>query len=341
MKIDIKLSFCIPTYNNSNSLFRLVNDILSFDSLQIEVVVLNNGSSDNTLEILHNINDDRLSIFDNGINKGALFNMVNVLDKGEGEYLVYITDHDHVDSKKINQFIKFFIENPNISFGYCDYKQSETRSYKIFHKGYEALSNLAYITRHPTGYFFKRKFWKDIKSVERFSDYNFVDLFPLEFVFADLSLLGDGAIYSDNIFSPETGIRVVEHKSATTKGNSKTAFFTPECRLKLALSFRKHIQTLKITTSQKNNLILDSFYRELNYSVFNYRYILNNEKLCIHYHMDRREIGKFEMIGIAIRFIKKYYKNINTKKSLLLFFTSLVVIKPRSFFGLIYHILFI
>jgi glycosyltransferase involved in cell wall biosynthesis len=67
MKIDIKLSFCIPTYNNSNSLFRLVNDILSFDSLQIEVVVLNNGSSDNTLEILHNINDDRLSIFDNGI----------------------------------------------------------------------------------------------------------------------------------------------------------------------------------------------------------------------------------------------------------------------------------
>jgi len=337
MKNNFKLSLCIPTYNNAKSVFRLVSDILSFDKPDIEVVVLDNGSSDNTLLILKSIIDNRLNVYSNDVNKGALFNMMNVLDKGTGDYLVYCTDHDHININKIEDFLTFFLTNPGVSFGYCDYNQNIFKTHTIYEKGYDSLKNMAYKTRHPTGLFFKREYWKAIDSVKRFSDYNFVDLFPLEFVFSELSLLGKGAIYKDNVFSPETGDRVVEHKSATTKGYSKTAFFAPECRLKLSLSFRKHIQSLAISEVQKNELILDTFYRELKFAVFNYKRVLGNEKLCIHYHMEKRNVGQFEQIAIVLRFYSNYCKKVKEEQNNFKFL-FLVIFRLKSFLGLLYRI---
>ena len=115
------LSFCIPTYNNVNSLFRLVNQILDYKSDLIEVVILDNGSTDGTLQRMNTIDDNRLKVFTNSENKGALYNMVNVLYKGKGEYLLYITDHDHVIVDNIDLFIKFIDNNLDVACGYCQY----------------------------------------------------------------------------------------------------------------------------------------------------------------------------------------------------------------------------
>lgn len=338
MKDNYKLSFCIPTYNNEKSVHRLVIDLLTYNASDIEVVVLDNGSLDNTLNSLKLIKDDRLNIYSNGINKGALFNMLNVLDKGRGEYLVYCTDHDHIDVNKIGQFLCFFENNTNVSFGYCEYKTNDYYNNIIYAKGFDALKNMAYITRHPTGYFFKKKYWKALDCVNSFSDYNFVDLFPLEFIFAELSLLGNGGIYKDYIFKPENGHRVIEHKSATTKGYSASAFFAPECRLKLALSFRKHILSLPISSTQKNELIIISFYRELNSAIFFYRQVLGDDKLCVHYHMNKLNVGRIEMFSIGIRFCFHYFKKVNDGQNCLkLFF---MFFRFKAILRLIYRLTF-
>ena len=51
----IELSFCIPTYNRASSVCRLVADILSCRDSGIEVVVLDNGSTDDSLSLLQAI----------------------------------------------------------------------------------------------------------------------------------------------------------------------------------------------------------------------------------------------------------------------------------------------
>jgi len=338
MKDNYKLSFCIPTYNNEKSVCRLVKDLLNFNNSDIEVVVLDNGSSDNTLNILGLIDDSRLNIYSNGLNKGALFNMLNVLDKGKGEYLIYCTDHDYVDISKIGDLTKFFEENSKISFGYCEYKNYDYRNNIIYEKGFDALKNMAYITRHPTGYFFKNIFWKENNFTSKYSDYDFVDLFPLEFIFADLSFLGSGAIFRDNIFQPETGHRVIQHKSATTKGYSKSAFFAPECRLKLALSFRNHIHSLSIKKSQKDELTIISFYRELNTAMFFYRQVMSDDKLCVHYQMNKKIVGRFEMVSIGIRFCMNYLKKSHNQEFLLILLCK--YFRLKEFLRLTYRLAF-
>lgn len=307
---NIELSFCIPTYNRAKIVTGLVVNILSCTDPAIEVVVLDNGSTDGTMDVLQTIKDVRLSIYSNGENKGALFNMVNVLNKGKGKYLVYSTDQDHVDSARISGFKSFLAQHPDLSGGYCAFNAISKAEHEIFPSGYQAIRNIAYQGRHPTGYFFNNQMLKSIKLVERFSDYAFVDLFPLEFAFAELCVLGDGAIYHKPVFTPETGEMVVKHKSSTTNGKSKTAFFSPEARLKLAINYAKHINTLHVTPQEKHKLLVDTFVSELAAATKSYQSILRNERLCAHYCMEPREIRNKELLGIGLNFYRRYKSEI-------------------------------
>jgi glycosyltransferase involved in cell wall biosynthesis len=330
------LSFCIPTYNNVSSLFRLVIQILTYKSDLIEVVILDNGSSDGTLQKLNTISDYRLKVFTNDVNKGALYNMVNVLHKGKSEFLLYITDHDHVIIDNIGNFIKFLDDNSDVACGYCEYNlKNISNSFLIYPAGVQSITKIAYITRHPTGYFFKMNLLHSISFLERFSDYKYVDLFPLEFAFAELCSLGKGAIYNENLVYPETGERVVEHKSATTDGKLTTAFFSPQTRLKLAINFENHIQSLKISNKSKKKLIIDSFFRELFLATFGYRFVMQNQKLCIHYRMETRTINYIKLFQMGHEFYKNYSKfviekrfiKINDKFSYKVFMLNSLIIK--------------
>lgn len=303
---NIELSFCIPTYNRAQIVYGLVTEILLCRDPNIEVVVLDNGSIDNTLTILRTIKDERLVVYSNGENKGALFNMVNVLNKGRGKFLVYSTDQDHIDSTEINKFKSFLVQHPDLAGGYCEFDSISEIECEIFQKGFPAVRKIAYQGRHPTGYYFNNELLKSIDFVERFSDYAFVDLFPLEFAFAELCLLGDGAVYHRTIFTPETGTMVVRHKSSTTNGKSRNAFFSPESRLKLAVNYAKHVSTLRLMPQEKHTLIVDVFIHELAAATKGYQSILSNENLCIHYYMECREIKTRELVNIGINFYRQF-----------------------------------
>jgi len=312
---NITLSFCIPTYNRSRSLYRSVTDILRQDDSDIEVVVLDNGSIDNTLNKLRTIKDNRLSIYSNGVNKGALYNMVHVLEKGKGKFLVYLTDQDYVDYKEIAAFKQFFLNYPNIAGGFCAFEPISNNDFELYSKGYRAVKKIAYKGRHPTGYFFNNIFLNSIKLVERFSDYNVVDLFPLEFAFAEICLMGEGAIYNKPIFKPETrGKAVRTHKSSTTNGNTENAFFLPNARLKLLINYTKHMTTLKITVEERDSIVIETFLNGLSAATSGYRSIFRNEDLCTHYCMESRNIGIKELINIGTEFYKVFIRE--TKDSL-------------------------
>lgn len=303
---NIELSFCIPTYNRAQIVYRLVTDILLCSDPAIEVVVLDNGSTDGTLRILSSIKDSRLCVYSNGENKGALFNMVNVLSKGRGKYLVFSTDQDHIDNTKIEGFKTFIMQQANLAGGFCAFNSEREIDFEIIPQGYPAIKKIAYQGRHPTGYFFNNEFLKSIFLVERFSDYDIVDLFPLEFAFAEICLMGVGAIYYKSIFTPETGTMVVKHKSATTDGKSKKAFFAPEARLKLAVNYTVHICTLSLAPHDRKALIVDTFIREIVAATIGYKMIVKNSDLCIHYNMEARHIKIFELLSIGFNFYNQY-----------------------------------
>ena len=329
---NIDLSFCIPTYNRAQIVYGLVSNILLCCDPNIEVVVLDNGSTDDTMKLLQTIKDERLVVYSNGENKGGLYNVVNVTDKAKGKYLVFSTDKDQIDFKEITKFKSFLLQQHGLAGGYCTFNSTSENEFELFPKGYQAVKNIAYKGRHPTGYFFNNELLKSIRHVERFSDYKVVDMFPYEFVFAEVCLLGSGAIYHVPMLTLETGEMAAKHKSYNASGKTKEAFFSPEARLKLAINFTNHIKTLQLAPQEKRALTIDVLIQQLGVATVGYQSILRDKDLCAHYYMDRRDLKTIELLSIGLNFYKQY--KIETKALLGGSFTSRMIFELHFFLRL-------
>lgn len=93
---NIELSICIPTYKGGEMLKICVEEILSYEGREIEVVVSDNASDDGSIEALREIKDDRLKIYVNESNCGPFRNWYKALQRGNGRYLMLLYDNDHL-----------------------------------------------------------------------------------------------------------------------------------------------------------------------------------------------------------------------------------------------------
>ncbi len=91
-----KLSFCIPTYNRASFIGETLDSIISQATEDIEVVVLDGGSPDNTEEVIKEYQDrfPRLRYFRQDFKGGVDQDISRVVEMGEGEYCWIMPDDD-------------------------------------------------------------------------------------------------------------------------------------------------------------------------------------------------------------------------------------------------------
>ncbi|GAB1358719.1 glycosyltransferase family 2 protein [Porphyromonadaceae bacterium] len=89
------ISVCIATYNGAPYIKEQIDSILSQLSGDDEVIVSDDGSSDNTLSIIAAMNDARIKIVENKKRKGIIGNFENALYNARGEY-IFLSDQDDI-----------------------------------------------------------------------------------------------------------------------------------------------------------------------------------------------------------------------------------------------------
>jgi glycosyltransferase involved in cell wall biosynthesis len=100
------LSVCIPTFNRSLILKRTIENLIKFDSDDFEIVVSDNGSDDDTKDVVTSIIDSRIRYFNNENNKGGVFNMVKVLDLAIGDYCLLLSDEDDAEVNNVLKVLR-------------------------------------------------------------------------------------------------------------------------------------------------------------------------------------------------------------------------------------------
>jgi len=88
-----KISVCIATYNGEKYISEQLSTILPQLSIEDEVIVSDDNSTDRTLEIISGFNDSRISVFLNSKEKGYTSNFENALQHTNGEY-IFLSDQD-------------------------------------------------------------------------------------------------------------------------------------------------------------------------------------------------------------------------------------------------------
>jgi len=120
----MKISVIIPTYNRKDYLENTINSVLnqSWKDGEIELVIVDDCSSDGTEEYIKSLEDKRIKYFKNKINKGAAKSRNIGVQNSTGEYIAFI-DSDTIWYKdKLLKQIPLLLENPNKVI-YCRYKK--------------------------------------------------------------------------------------------------------------------------------------------------------------------------------------------------------------------------
>ncbi|MGP1625027.1 glycosyltransferase family 2 protein [Prevotella koreensis] len=128
-----KISVIIPLYNKEKIVERSVNSVLSQSFKNFELIIVDDGSTDNSFEIVNNIKDDRIRLMrqENGgpskaRNTGA--------KRACGEWIVFLDADDELLPSALEVFILSIKKHEDANFICCEYQESDGNFIRIpFH----------------------------------------------------------------------------------------------------------------------------------------------------------------------------------------------------------------
>lgn len=117
------VSIVLPTYNGSRYLARSLTSCLCQSYSEIEVIAVNDGSTDDTLSILLKFaeKDSRVRVINLTKNVG-LPRALNIgFEHACGEFLTWTSDDNYYAENAIEEMVKFLKAHPEVDFVYADY----------------------------------------------------------------------------------------------------------------------------------------------------------------------------------------------------------------------------
>lgn len=106
-----KISVIIPTYNREHTILNSVKSVLNQTYQNFEIIVVDDGSSDNTIDLLKKLNSDKIKVIVNETNKGAPYSRNRGIDLATGEYIAFQDSDDIWFENKLEVCLKAIKEH--------------------------------------------------------------------------------------------------------------------------------------------------------------------------------------------------------------------------------------
>jgi glycosyltransferase involved in cell wall biosynthesis len=108
-KIDSspRVSVVIASYNHEKYITECITSALSQTYRDFEILVTDDGSSDNTAEIIGNIHDPKIHFEKFDTNRGACTAINNCIRKARGEYIAVLNSDDAWEPEKLQKQVDF------------------------------------------------------------------------------------------------------------------------------------------------------------------------------------------------------------------------------------------
>jgi glycosyltransferase involved in cell wall biosynthesis len=88
-----EISVIVPSYNAENTIYNTINSVSQQTFIDLEILVIDDGSTDSTLEIVSTIKDPRLQVFSYA-NSGVAITRNRGIEKATGKYIAFLDADD-------------------------------------------------------------------------------------------------------------------------------------------------------------------------------------------------------------------------------------------------------
>lgn len=108
------ISAIITVYNTEKYIGDAVKSILNQTFTDFELIIINDASTDGTLEILQSFEDKRIVLINNETNQGIPKNCNTALKIAKGEFIAKMDADDIAHPKRFERQLAFFKANPDV-----------------------------------------------------------------------------------------------------------------------------------------------------------------------------------------------------------------------------------
>lgn len=126
---DVLVSVVIPTYNRAGTILNAIDSVLAQTYKSIEIIVVDDGSTDNTNEILSQYGDKIKYIYK--INGGVSSARNAGIKEAKGEYIALFDSDDSWSPVKIEKQMAYLLEHPGYGIAISDIEYWDEDSHKV------------------------------------------------------------------------------------------------------------------------------------------------------------------------------------------------------------------
>ncbi|GGC28221.1 hypothetical protein GCM10011386_20320 [Parapedobacter defluvii] len=108
------VTIAIPFFNNETTLLDAVKSVFVQTFADWELILVNDGSTDRSLELVKELKDTRIRIIDDGYNRGLIYRLNQVSALAKGKFIARMDADDLMLPNRIAKQVDFLLKNPEI-----------------------------------------------------------------------------------------------------------------------------------------------------------------------------------------------------------------------------------
>ena len=128
------ISILIPMYNAEEFIERAVRSAILQTYENLEILIIDNCSTDNSVDIVKNIDDPRIRLYQNEENLGFAENINRGIDLCNGEYIKFLCADDELAKNAVEKLFEF-AQTSESDLIYCNGSFIDENGYLIYDKG--------------------------------------------------------------------------------------------------------------------------------------------------------------------------------------------------------------
>jgi len=293
-----KISVIIPVFNDEKRIEKSINSVLNQTYDNLELIVINDGSTDKTLEKIQKYSDKRIRVFTQE-NQGTGQARNRGLKETTGDFICFVDSDDTIELNFLETMINL-IRQKEASIVACSYKNNTGKLYEL-----DKTEAFKYLIALPekipmsvVGKIFRKEKLKDLwfDKSNHFEDIKFA---------VEAFAKADKVVYLEKILY-----------NYTQREDSRSKYFKNDDRMKACLGNRELVK-------QKFPELIDDY---ITYSLFNSIAIVNSMILNDSYNNELLSKVK-EQVQNNVESIKKSKYTVWKKWQLYLFISDFTMYK--------------
>lgn len=109
------VSVIMATYNHAPFVAEAIQSVLGQTGVDFEFLISDDGSADNTRDVVASIKDERITFYPNEVNRGAGVVTNELIQRASGKYIALLNSDDYwCDNDKLAFQVQFLEDNPQV-----------------------------------------------------------------------------------------------------------------------------------------------------------------------------------------------------------------------------------